>query len=244
MKKSSAFALLGAILAVFATTAMAGPEAAIRKALQAIDPEMEVGEIQPSPVDGLYEVFVGADLMYVTGDGRHYVSGPIVDLKTREDLTEPRLATARKSLIDGMSEQQMVVFSPEKPKHSVTVFTDIECGYCRKLHSQIEDYLSEGIEVRYVFYPRAGKGSAAYDEAVAVWCAGDAEARREAMTRAKAGKSIEMATCDNPIAAHMALGQELGLRGTPAIVTEDGAMIPGYVDPRRLGARLEAGTGG
>ncbi|MBN2887232.1 MAG: DsbC family protein [Chromatiaceae bacterium] len=243
MKTTSIRALVGAMLTLSAATALAGPEERIREALSAIDSNIQIGAIQPSPVDGLYEVMVGAELMYVTGDGRHYVAGPIVDLKTREDLTEPRLAAVRKALIDELGEEQMVVFGPEKPKHSITVFTDIECGYCRKLHSQIEDYAREGIEVRYLFFPRAGEGSAAYEEAVSVWCAGDAEARRTAMTQAKAGEPIDTKTCDNPIAAHMALGRELGLRGTPAIVTEDGSMIPGYVDPRRLAARLEAGAG-
>ncbi len=125
----------------------------------------------------------------------------------------------------------------------MTVFTDIECGYCRKLHSQIGEYEKEGIRVRYLFFPRAGKSSPAYDEAVSVWCAGDNAARSEALTKAKSGQQIEAKTCANPVDAHMAIGADLGLRGTPAIVTESGELIPGYVDPKHLAAKLNGNVG-
>lgn len=218
----------------------AGPEDAIRGALEKVVPNIQIDSISKAPVDGLYEVMVGSQLMYVTGDGRYFIDGRIVDLKTREDLTEPRLSGARKKLVDGVGEAQMVIFEPEgSAKHTVTVFTDIECGYCRKLHSQISDYGKEGIRVRYLFYPRAGKGSPAYDEAVSVWCAGNSNDRRIAMTDAKAGKTIPNKTCANPVDAHMQVGEQLALRGTPAIVTEGGDMIPGYVEPKRLAAQLD-----
>ncbi|KXX65055.1 DsbC family protein [Marichromatium gracile] len=234
---------LAATLGCLATAVHAGPEQNIRAALEAVSPDIAISDIRPAPVDGLYEVLVGSELMYMTPDGRYFIDGRIVDLETRTDLTEPRLAEARKGLIESIGEESMVSFGPADAAHTVTVFTDIECGYCRKLHSQIDDYVANGIRVRYLFFPRAGEGSEAYREAVSVWCAGDAEARREAMTEAKQGKSIEMRKCDNPVAEHMALGRELGLRGTPAIVTEDGTLIPGYVDPKRLAAELDQMAG-
>jgi thiol:disulfide interchange protein DsbC len=221
----------------------AGPEDSIRTALTKAVPDVKIDSITPSPVKGLYEVLIGTQVMYMTGDGRYFVEGRIVDLNTREDLTDARLSTVRKRLMDKMGDASMVVFEPPaKAAHTVTVFTDIECGYCRKLHSQIADYGKEGIRVRYLFYPRAGKGSPAYNEAVSVWCAGDDAARRTAMTAAKAGKPIDEKTCENPVDAHMALGEEFGLRGTPAIVTETGELIPGYVEPKRLAVQLEAGA--
>lgn len=237
-------ALLLASLMLVSSLVAASPEERIRAALKKIVPDMEITSVQPSPIDGLYEVMAGTDLLYVTKDGRYFMSGHIVDLASREDLTEPRLAEARKRLIDSIGEDQMVVFGPDaQPEHTVTVFTDIECGYCRKLHSQMAQYESEGIRVRYLFFPRAGKGSPAYEEAVSVWCAGDAEARRTAMTKAKAGRKIAARSCENPVDRHMTLGADLGLRGTPAILTEDGTLIPGYVDPKRLAARLNGGLG-
>jgi thiol:disulfide interchange protein DsbC len=237
----SAFAL--AALMLVAQSASASPEKTIRDALSKIVPGVEIDSVSESAVEGLYEVMIGTQLMYVTADGRYFVDGRIVDLKTREDLTEPRLAAARKTLVDGIGESQMVIFGPADAKHTVTVFTDIECGYCRKLHGEIDQYAKEGIRVRYLFYPRAGQGSPAYDEAVSVWCAGDAEAQRDAMTEAKAGKAIPAKTCTNPVNMHVAIGQELGLRGTPAIVTESGEMIPGYVEAKRLAAQLNGAPG-
>jgi thiol:disulfide interchange protein DsbC len=243
MTKARVSVLALAALMLAAQSAWASPEKTIRDALGKIVPGVEIDSVTASPVKGLYEVMIGTQLMYVTGDGRYFVDGRIVDLETREDLSEPRLAGARKGLVDAVGESQMVVFGPADAKHTVTVFTDIECGYCRKLHGQIDEYLKEGIRVRYLFYPRAGQGSPAYTEAVSVWCAGDAAAQRSAMTDAKAGKAIPEKTCTNPIDAHMALGQELGLRGTPAILTETGEMIPGYVEPKRLAAQLNGAPG-
>lgn len=236
--------LITAALALSSGLALASPEQKIREALKEIAPDLKVTNIQASPIKGLYEVMAGTDLMYITADGRHFISGHIVDLKTREDLTEPRLSEARKRLIDGIGENEMVVFGDKDAKHTITVFTDIECGYCRKLHSQIADYEKEGIRVRYLFFPRAGKDSPAYDEAVSVWCAGDDEARRTALTKAKSGQTIETKTCDNPVEEHMTLGADLGLRGTPAIITDTGELIPGYVEPKRLAAQLNGQSGG
>jgi thiol:disulfide interchange protein DsbC len=228
-----------ALMLASASLIAAGPEDSIRTALVKVIPDLKIESIKPSPIKGLYEVMVGTQIMYVTPDGRYYMDGRIVDLASREDLTEPRLAGARKRLLDRIGESKMLIFEPSVPaKHTVTVFTDIDCGYCRKLHSQIADYGKEGIRVRYVFFPRAGKNSQAYKEAVSVWCAGDAAARNAALTDAKAGKTIEEKTCDNPVDEHMAIGEEFGLRGTPAIVTEAGDLIPGYVEPKRLASEL------
>ena len=130
----------------------------------------------------------------------------------------------------------MIVFKPKKTKHSVYVFTDIDCGYCRKLHSEIDQYLTAGIEVRYLFFPRAGVNSDSYNKAVAVWCAKD---RNEALTKAKKGESIDMKQCENPIKSHMKLGEEFGASGTPMLVTEKGTIIPGYVNAISLSQGLE-----
>jgi len=130
----------------------------------------------------------------------------------------------------------MIIFKPEKVKHVVTVFTDIDCGYCRKLHGEMDNYLAEGIEVRYMMYPRAGAGSESYKKAVAVWCSDD---RNAAMTRSKQGKALDMKTCDNPIDQHMQLVQQLGARGTPFIVLESGDTQPGYVPAKQLAKLLD-----
>ncbi len=219
---------------------------AIRDRLTRVLPDYEINSIHETPVPGVYEVLLDSELVYVSGDGRYMFQGRLIDLKDRKDLTEtsPRLLEARKrqarervAALEAMGEDTMVIFSPEHPKHTISVFTDIDCGYCRKLHREIQSYLDEGIRVRYLFYPRAGAGSPSYDKAVSVWCADD---RNQAMTDAKAGKTIEKRKCANPVLAHMNLGHEFGVSGTPTIVLEDGTLVPGYMPAKRLSRLLES----
>lgn len=231
--------VLGGVLALSGATALADDVATVRAAVTKALPEVKVESVVASPVSGLYEVMVGGQIIYVTGDGRYFIDGRIVDLKTREDLTEPRLSAVRKAAVDAVPENEMVIFAPEKYAHTVTVFTDIDCPYCAKLHSQISQYEAEGIRVRYLFFPRAGARSKSYDEAVSVWCAED---RNQALTDAKAGKKIPAKTCDNPVDEHMALGRKVGVNGTPAIMLETGDMVPGYVEPKRLAQMIAHST--
>jgi thiol:disulfide interchange protein DsbC len=227
-----------AVLTLLASPVLAVDEEQITARLSELLPEYEITSVTATPMRGVYEVMMGPQLMYVSADGNFMIQGRLVDLVNREDLTEPRRAEARKQAVDKVGEDKMVVFAPEKYDHSVTVFTDIDCGYCRKLHSQISEYEDEGIRVRYVFFPRAGVNSKSYTEAVSVWCADD---QRQAMTDAKAGKPITEKSCDNPVKSHMELGELLGINGTPAIVLDNGELVPGYVPPKRLAALLKAG---
>jgi thiol:disulfide interchange protein DsbC len=179
---------------------------------------------------------LGGQVIYLSEDGQFAVQGEIVNLTSLDNLTENRRGQLRGKAIDALGEQNMVIFGPEGPvKHTVTVFTDIDCGYCRKLHTQIEAYNKEGIKVRYLWFPREGIDSESYKKAVAVWCADD---RRAAMTKAKRGENIELKNCDNPVKREYELGQKLGVRGTPSIILESGDMIPGYVSPTQLAEML------
>jgi thiol:disulfide interchange protein DsbC len=224
-----------ALSAVFAS-AQAG-EAEVRAGLAKLLPDAKPDRVAESEVSGLYEVVIGPQILYMSKDGKYLVQGRILDVAGRKDLTEEKQAAARKKAVDAVGEDKMVIFSPKQYRHTVTVFTDIECGYCRKLHGEMQAYQDEGIRVRYLFFPRAGVGSGAYKEAVAVWCADD---RQKAMTDAKAGKEIPMKTCDNPVVEHMELGELIGVSGTPAMVLDDGEMLPGYVPAKRLAAMVDA----
>lgn len=234
-RTTAGFILALAFCGGFAS-AQAG-EAEVRAGLAKALPDIKPDSVTQSVVSGLYEVAIGPQIFYVSQDGKYLMQGHLLDLEQHKDLTEPKQAEARKRVVDGVGEDRMVIFGPEKYQHTVTVFTDVECGYCRKLHSEIKAYEDEGIRVRYLFYPRAGVGSRSYQEAVAVWCAAD---RKKALTDAKAGKEIELKTCDNPVLDHMQLGELLGISGTPALVLDDGEMLPGYVPPKRLAALFEA----
>lgn len=187
-------------------------------------------------IPGLYELTAGSKIYYMSEDGEHFLEGSLIDVAKNKDLTAARLGEARIAELEKMGVDKMLVFKPKKTKYVIYVFTDIDCGYCRKLHSEIDQYLNQGIEVRYLFYPRAGVGSDSYFKAVAVWCAKD---RNAAFTKAKKGDGIEMKQCDNPVQAHMKLGEDFGATGTPMIITSKGSIIPGYVNATSLAQGLE-----
>lgn len=235
MKKSIIVALAGLALTLGAVAAEKDDQARILKALAAIVPDAP-DSVQETQVPGLYEVSYGTHLFYVSADGRFLLQGDLIDLRSRTNLTENRRSSARLAALKDV-EKSMIVYAPKgEIKHTITVFTDIDCVYCRKLHSGMKEMNDLGIAVRYLAYPRAGVGSPSYDKAVSVWCAKD---QRKSMDAAKTTGEIKPATCDNPVAEHYALGQALGVNGTPALVLEDGRMVPGYLPPDRLFQVLE-----
>jgi thiol:disulfide interchange protein DsbC len=230
---------LAAGLVLSASSAPVGAdEAAVRASLGQLLPDVPIDSVTAAPMTGLFEVVIGSRLLYVSADGRYLLQGNLIDAQTRENLTDTRTNQIRGAAMAKAKEADMVIFSPQDPKHTITVFTDIDCGYCRKLHAEIEDFMEEGIRVRYLFYPRAGVGSPSFQKAVSVWCADD---RNAALTAAKSGKDPAPKTCENPLAEQMALGEEMGVTGTPAIILEDGQMLPGYIPAKRMAAFLAGG---
>ncbi len=207
----------------------------VRSSLSLLMPELRVDAISPSPVPGLYEVMLGPQVIYVTGDGRYLIQGSIIDLELRKNITEPRLESAKARTIEQIGVDNMVVFGHKHPKHIVTVFTDIDSGYSRKMHSEMAKYSEHGIQVRYLFFPRSGIGSTSYHKAVSVWCADN---RKQAMNMAKRGKTLEQRQCRNPVQKHMMLGKLMGVVTTPSIVTSDGELLPGYVTAEKLSDML------
>ena len=212
-------------------------ENAIRQSMAKSMPSMKIDSVQASEVKGLYEVMVGANIFYVSEDGKYLLQGRLVDVAARKDLTEAKLSNARKLAIEKIGQENMIVFKPKIKKYTVTVFTDIDCGYCRKLRSEIDQYLAQGITIQYLFFPRAGKGSDSYNKAVSVWCAKD---RNAALTDAKKGNTPPAKTCDNPVDEHMQLGADFDVKGTPMIVTEKGNIYPGYLPAKQLVEALES----
>jgi thiol:disulfide interchange protein DsbC len=196
-------------------------------------------DLRPSPIAGLYEFVQGAEVNYLTADGKYFIDGNVYDLDTRENLTEQLRTHARLTMIDALPESQMVIFSPPNPRYTVTVFTDVDCAYCRKLHSQIDELNKLGVRVRYVFFPRTGPNTESWRKAEAVWCSPN---RNEALTRAKTGATLDLTqTCgQTPVAREYALGEAIGVQGTPAIVAENGEIIGGYLPPQELLQKLKA----
>ncbi len=212
-------------------------EAAIKQAMAKSMPSAKIDSVKPSEVKGFYEVMVGTNIFYVSEDGKYLLQGRLVDLAARKDLTEEKLSGTRKQAIEKIGQENMIVFKPKIKKYTVSVFTDIDCGYCRKLHSEIDQYLAQGITIQYLFFPRAGKGSDSYNKAVSVWCAKD---RNAALTDAKKGNTPAAKTCDNPVDEHMQLGADFDVKGTPMIVTEKGNIYPGYLPAKQLVEALES----
>jgi thiol:disulfide interchange protein DsbC len=192
--------------------------------------------VAPSPIAGLYEAKIDSVVVYITADGRYFLAGNLYDTNTGVNLTDESLSEWRKSLIDELNEKDMVVFAPEQEtKYTINVFTDVDCGYCAKFHQQVDTLNQAGVKVRYLAFPRAGAGSPTYNKMVSVWCAKD---QQQAMTDAKAGRSVKKAQCNNPIISQYELGQRIGIRGTPALVFSDGDVVPGYLPANNLIAYL------
>lgn len=189
-------------------------------------------DIFPSDVDGWYTIRKGAIIAYISADGRYLLQGDLIDLAEQVNLSEKDRNGARAKMMASVSDDATIVFTPEKVRHSVSVFTDIDCTFCRRLHNQIQEYMDEGIEVRYFLYPRNGPTSPSWAKAEQVWCSDD---RNEALTLAKLDKDFQTRDCDSSIvSAHYSMGQDVGLRGTPAIVLEDGTLFSGYLPPKQL----------
>jgi thiol:disulfide interchange protein DsbC len=212
------------------------------------DPRVEVAshitgarpeELRATAIPNVYEYTRGTDIAYVTADGKYAFTGDLVDLGTNVNITEQHRRELRAKAIAAFPESEMLVFGPKDPKYTVTVFTDVDCPYCRKLHSQMAEYNRLGIRVRYLLYPRTGPNTTAWTKAEQVWCSTD---RNSALTRAKLGEELKAKPCaGNPVARSYALGQDFALEGTPAIVMANGEMLPGYVPPDVLAQHLKDG---
>lgn len=214
----------------------ADPRAEIVKKIDGLKLE----DVRMTPVDGLYEISRGSEISYASSDGRYVILGDMVDLDKDANLTENRRRIIRQRLIETVPESEMLIFSPKNPKYTITVFTDIDCGYCRRLHSQIAEYNRLGIRVRYLFYPRTGPDTDSWHKAEAVWCAKN---RNEALTRAKKGEEIKSPDChaNGIVARDYELGHKLSVEGTPAIFLASGEMLPGYAPPSQLAHYLKTG---
>ncbi len=188
--------------------------------------------VSTTPIAGLYEAQIDSEVFYISADGANFIRGDLYESKTRRNLTEEKRNQIRIQKLNAISENDMVVFAPKNgTKYTVNVFTDVTCHYCAKFHKEVPKLNKAGVKVRYFAFPRAGVNSRTYNKMVSVWCAKD---KKQAMTNAKAGRYIEPATCKNPVAEQLELGQSIGVTGTPALVLSDGQLVPGYVPAERL----------
>jgi thiol:disulfide interchange protein DsbC len=213
---------LGALCALFLTHSVQAKDDSekLKQLLQQRLSEISITELKPSPIPGLYEMVFGSRIAYVSADGQYMLMGELIDLEGRRNLTAMRRGSLVLKSIDALGEANMIVFGPAKPKRTLTVFTDVDCPYCARLHKEVPKLNQAGVKVRYLLYPRAGKD------------------RAQAIAVAKSGGKLEMKTCTNPVDEHVRLGHEVGVEGTPTIVMDDGRVLPGYAPAADLLAAL------
>lgn len=238
---------LRALVGVFVAVSMlAGPvqaaddaSDAILRALSTARPDLRFDTPKPSAIAGFYEVQVlGGPAIYVNRDATHFIAGDLFEIRPDgfSNLAEAARQHERAALIAAVDPADMIIFAPPNPRATITVFTDVDCGYCRKLHNEIADINARGIAVHYLAYPRAGLGSPSYRKIASAWCAAD---RQAALTTLKRGGKIAENVCaDNPVAKELLLGEKVGVTGTPALVLEDGTLVPGYVPAQELAKML------
>lgn len=218
-----------------APAAKADPRANIIKRIEGVKLE----DVRISPVTGVYEFSRDSQIAYASSDGRYVIVGDMFDLDSDANISETRRRTIRARILETVPETEMLVYAPKAPKYTITVFTDIDCGYCQRMHSQMAEYNRLGIGVRYLFYPRSGPGSDSWQKAERVWCSPN---RNDALTRSKRGEKVTSPNCPTEaIARDYELGRKMALDGTPAIILASGEMLPGYTPPGQLMNYLKTG---
>lgn len=232
------FILTGLLLA--AGVSAATPEDTVRHAMASLAPRVKIDVVQESAVPGFYEAIAGGEFVYVTKDGRYVIDGNAYDVANHRDLTASARAQVRKDALAKIGPDKRIVFAPPAPlapKHTVTVFTDVDCPFCRRFHQQIAQYNAKGIAVDYIFYPLAIHPGAD-KHAEAVWCSKD---RPNAFTAAMAGQDPGKATCPNPVSELTELAKSLGIGGTPTVLADDGTQISSQIamSPDQLAAELD-----
>lgn len=212
------------------------PDAVAEAAIRGLQPDLRIDSIGPSPLPGFRQAIVGGQVVYISDDGKYLIQGVVFDIPARRNVADAAMAQFRAEQVATVPQADRIIFAPPNPVHTVVVLTDSECGYCRRFHQDIGEYNRLGIAVEYIAFPRMGPASKDFTDMVSIWCSPD---RRRALTEAKTGKPVPARTCTSPVAAQYAMGQRIGLTGTPMILTEDGTQVGGYLAPADLKAALD-----
>lgn len=242
------FVLVLGLLAASGLQAADSATGVVRAAVSKLSPGARVSDVGKAPIPGFYQALVGGRLVYVSDDGTYVLDGRLFNTRTPADLTAERMAAIRRQAIAAVPASDKLVFAPKHPKYTITVFTDIDCPYCRALHKQVPRLNAEGVAVDYLFWPRSGvhaypsgKPTASYLKAVSVWCAAD---RKKALATAMDGGKVASASCSNPVQREFRLGDRIGVDGTPTIVGPNGAVLGGYLTADQVLQALQGGGSG
>lgn len=228
------FSLYIILSSLFVLDAVAEEQLLIKK-LHDLFPDIDITSIDKTPIDNLYQVLIGTDVIYMTSDAQFVLKGDLINIDVRSNLSEISRSHARAELLKTVGQNEYIEFSAENSQDIIYAFTDVDCGYCQKLHKDVAELNANAITVRYLAYPRSGVASPTYKKMVSIWCS---ENRQQALTDAKNGLRVEEKDCANTVAQQHALGGQLGIRGTPAIFLENGTLFPGYVEPSAMLKKL------
>ena len=213
----------------------------ITSKINAVLPEgMYIQSITESPIENLFIVDIGDfQPLYASKNGEFFFYGELyaVEGNTLQNTTKDEINLKRKSILDAaLLKDDFISFKSQNEKYRVTIFTDVDCGYCRKFHNEIKDFNDLGITVNYVAFPRSGLDSISYNKIVTAWCSKDP---KNTLTKMKQGIDVQLSLCqDHPVETHFLLGQKIGITGTPAIIKSNGELLPGYLPPEELLNRL------
>jgi len=217
-------------------------ETEIREKISSIlPPGTQIEAIEKSDFPDIYKVYYGdIQPLYVSKDGKYFLYGDMFKISSSKiiNLTSTDITKRRMQLMKDIGKEELISFISKNESHSVTVFTDVDCGYCRKLHNEIEDYNKAGISIHYAAFPRSGIGTESFTKMVGAWCSEDP---KKSITNLKNGENLRLNFCDSqPVAKHYVIGQKLGISGTPAIISQDGELYPGYFSPKDLLDKLKS----
>ncbi len=230
--------ILIAIIYFSASLPVQAGQADIKKTMAEILPNVPIKSIKPTAIAGLFEVRIGTQVYYITSNGQFLIDGDIIDMRSQQNLTTIARAQIRLEMINAVSENKMIIYEPGKTKRTITVFTDVDCTYCRKFHKHVPTLVKGGIRIRYIVFPRDGLSTSTYRKSVSVWCSRD---RKKALSFAKSGGELVYRTCNNPIAEHYKLAGRVGITGTPTLMMDDGRIWSGYLSPNKLFSLLGIG---
>ncbi|HEX7340103.1 MAG TPA: DsbC family protein [Rhodanobacteraceae bacterium] len=226
----------------WAATSATGPSA-VKAALSRMAPGAPVADIAKAPLPGFYQALVGGRMVYVSADGKWVMDGHLYNADKQVDVSGAAMQKVRRQVLAKVPGSDYITFAPKDPKYSVTVFTDVDCAYCRVMHQHMQQYNAAGIAVHYLAWPRtgvkaypSGRPTASYLKAVSVWCS---KTPQVALTEAMQGKAVAGATCTNPVKNEFDLGRRIGVDGTPTVIAPDGTVLGGYVPPMQLLLELQ-----
>ena len=206
-----------------------------------LPPGTQIEKIEESSFPNIYKVYYGdIQPLYVSKSGKYFLYGDMFEINSSEiiNLTALDIKKQRISLMKEINQDELISFSSDDEIYSVTVFTDVDCGYCRKLHNEIRAYNKLGISINYAAFPRSGIGTEAFTKMVGAWCSTNP---KQSITYLKDGKKLDLNFCDSqPVSKHYAIGKKIGITGTPAIISSEGELFPGYYSPQDLLDKLKS----